>query len=117
MAESDRNLNPAPELQYGPRSLEAEPLETREPIAVVGMACKFPGAPDINALWQLLERGGNAITEGDPGSGIGRIGQFYPKSAARFPACRYAALVDDIDLFDAEFFRISPVEAQLLDPQ
>ena len=88
-----------------------------EPVAVVGMACKFPGAPNIAALWSLLERGGNAITEGDPGSGVGRIGQFYPRSAAQYPACRFAALVDDIDLFDAEFFRISPVEAQLLDPQ
>ena len=88
-----------------------------EPVAVVGMACRFPGAPDIASLWRLLERGGNAITEGEPGSGIGRIGQFYPKSAAQYPACRYAALVDEIDLFDAEFFRISPVEAQLLDPQ
>ena len=93
------------------------PASSPEPIAVVGMACKFPGAPDIGALWQLLERGGNAITEGVPGSGVGRIGQFYPKSANRLPACRFAALVDDIDLFDAEFFRISPVEAQLLDPQ
>ncbi len=88
-----------------------------EPIAVVGMACKFPGAPDVASLWRLLEQGGNAITQGDPGSGVGRIGQFYPRSAAQYPACSYAALVDDIDLFDAEFFRISPVEAQLLDPQ
>ena len=97
--------------------LQSERRGGSEPVAVVGMACKFPGAPDIASLWRLLERGGNAITEGDPGSGIGRIGQFYPKSAAQYPACRYAALVDDIDLFDAEFFRISPVEAQLLDPQ
>ena len=88
-----------------------------EPIAVVGMACKFPGASDVGSLWRLLETGGNAITKGEPGSGIGRIGQFYTKSADQWPACRYAALVDDIDLFDAEFFRISPVEAQLLDPQ
>ncbi len=88
-----------------------------EPVAVVGMACKFPGAPDIAALWRLLAAGENAVTEGEPGSGIGRIGQFYPRSAGQYPACRFAALVDDIDLFDAEFFRISPVEAQLLDPQ
>ena len=88
-----------------------------EPIAVVGMACKFPGAPDLASFWRLLETGGNAITEGVPGSGIGRIGEFYPESAKDSPACRFAALVDDIDLFDAEFFRISPVEAQLLDPQ
>ena len=95
----------------------SSPSIQTEPIAVVGMACKFPGAPDIAALWRLLASGANAITEGDPGSGVGRIGEFYPKSAAQYSACRYAALVDDIDLFDAEFFRISPVEAQLLDPQ
>ena len=88
-----------------------------EPIAVVGMACKFPGAPDLASFWRLLESGGNAIVEGAPGSGVGRIGQFYPESANQYPACRYAALIDGIDLFDAEFFRISPVEAQLLDPQ
>ncbi len=88
-----------------------------EPIAVVGMACKFPGAPDLASFWRLLESGGNAISEGVPGSGVGRIGQFYPETAKQFPACHYAALVDDIDLFDAEFFRVSPVEAQLLDPQ
>ena len=76
------------------------------------MACKFPGAPDLASFWRLLETGGNAITEGVPGSGVGRIGEFYPESARDNPACRFAALVDDIDLFDAEFFRISPVEAR-----
>ncbi len=89
----------------------------RHPVAIVGMACKFPGAPDVTALWNLLKKGGNAITEGVPGSGVGRIGRFYPHSAAQYDACRFAALMEDVDLFDAEFFRISPVEAQLLDPQ
>ena len=113
------NPNPKFPGRPGPESevRQSEVKGGSEPIAVVGMACKFPGAPDIASLWRLLERGGNAISEGEPGSGVGRIGQFYPKSAAQYPACRYAALVDDIDLFDAEFFRISPVEAQLLDPQ
>ena len=64
-----------------------------------------------------MESGGNAISEGVPGSGVGRIGQFYPESAKQVPACRYAGLIDGIDLFDAEFFRISPIEAQMLDPQ
>ncbi len=96
---------------------KAPEFKANDPIAVVGMACKFPGAPDLAAFWRLLETGGNAITEGVPGSGVGRIGEFYPESARDNPACRFAALVDDIDLFDAEFFRIPPVEAQLLDPQ
>ena len=117
MNHTDLNSSSSPPLHSGTGVTGREDAMRSEPVAVVGMACKFPGAPDIEALWNLLERGGNAITEGDPGSGVGRIGQFYPKSAAQYPACRFAALVDDIDLFDAEFFRISPVEAQLLDPQ
>ena len=87
------------------------------PIAIVGMACRFPGAPDIPTFWRLLEAGGNAVREGDPGSGTGRWGQLFPEGATPSEGCRYGAFIDDIDLFDAEFFRISPVEAQLLDPQ
>ena len=42
-----------------------------QPIAIVGMACRFPGAPDVPSFWQLLEAGGNAVSEGVPGSGDG----------------------------------------------
>ncbi len=87
------------------------------PIAIVGMACRFPGAPDLDSFWRLLEAGGNAVTEGVPGSGIGRIGTLFPENAGISEGCRYGAFVDDIDQFDEAFFRISPVEAQLLDPQ
>ncbi len=89
----------------------------REPIAIVGMACRFPGAPNLASFWRLLESGANAVTEGVPGSGIGRIGELYPDGKVQSDACRFGAFIDGIDLFDAEFFRISPVEAQLLDPQ
>ena len=88
-----------------------------EPIAVIGMACKFPGAPDLASFWRLLEEGGNAISEGVPGSGVGRIGEIIRDPDVRNEACRYGAFVDDIDQFDASFFRISPAEAHLLDPQ
>ena len=88
-----------------------------EPIAIIGMACRFPSAPDLSSFWRLLEAGGNAITEMDPGSGLGRSGELLPHDANRGSACRYGAFLDDIDRFDASFFRISPVEAQLLDPQ
>ena len=86
-------------------------------IAIIGMACRFPGAPDLDSFWRLLEAGGNAVTEGVPGSGIGRIGTLFPEGAVISDGCRYGAFVDDIDQFDESFFRISPVEAQLLDPQ
>ena len=87
------------------------------PIAIVGMACRFPGAPDLAAFWQLLERGGNAITRAEPGSGASRVDAMFPGDTPRGTACQYGAFVDDIDYFDAPFFRISPVEAQMLDPQ
>ncbi len=88
-----------------------------KPIAVVGMACKFPGAPDLASFWDLLMEGRNAVTEGEPGSGVGRVGEIIRDPQVRNEACRYGAFVDDIDQFDASFFRISPVEAELLDPQ
>jgi len=88
-----------------------------EPIAIVGMACRFPGAPDLSSFWRLLEAGGNSITENTPGSGVGRVGEIFASGVVPSEACRFGAFVDDIELFDAGFFRISPVEAQLLDPQ
>ena len=88
-----------------------------EPIAIVGMACRFPGAENLDKFWALLEEGGNSVTEGVPGSGVGRLADVIRDSTVQSEACRYGAFVDDIDKFDASFFRISPVEAELLDPQ
>ena len=88
-----------------------------EPIAIVGMACRFPGAEDLEAFWQLLEEGNNSVSEGVPGSGVGRMGDLFGDHAVQNPACRFGAFVDGIDQFDPTFFRISPVEAELLDPQ
>ena len=88
-----------------------------QPIAIVGMACRFPGAPDLPAFWRLLETGGNAISEGVPGSGVGRWGQIFGDDAVQSEGCRFGAFVEDIDQFDDSFFRISPVEAEWLDPQ
>ena len=89
----------------------------QEPIAIVGMACRFPGADGIPAFWRLLEGGVNAVQEGEPGSGVGRIGRLFANAEVQSVACRFGAYLDGLDQFDATFFRISPVEAQLLDPQ
>ncbi len=98
-------------------SKQSDAVRAGEPIAIVGMACRFPGASDISSFWRLLEAGEHAITQGVPGSGVGRIGELFPDTAVQSEACRFGAFVADIDLFDAAFFRISPVEAALLDPQ
>lgn len=72
-----------------------------EPVAVVGMACRFPGADDLQGFWRLLRRGGDAI---GPGTGL-REGR------------RPGGYLRDVELFDAELFGISPHEAALMDPQ
>ena len=110
MTEADEPRGPA----------EGGPLEFSErslPIAIVGMACRFPEADGIDAFWRLLEAGANAVQEGMPGSGVGRVGALFPDDTGQIDACRFGAYLDRLDQFDAAFFRISPVEAELLDPQ
>ena len=84
-------------------------------IAIVGMACRFPGAPDLPAFWQQLEAGTDAVTderrEPEPWQ------DFVENLPARYGAYRRAGFVAGIDEFDAKFFRISPIEARLMDPQ
>ena len=103
--------------QYNHPNAGQKPLGADEPIAVVGLACRFPGADDVNAFWKLLETGQSAVTEGVPGSGVGRVGELFDRTSVQAEACRFGAYLEGLELFDAEFFRISPVEAQLLDPQ
>ena len=88
-----------------------------DPIAIVGMACRFPQADGLDAFWRLLDGGVNAVMEGVPGSGVGRIGELFPDADVQARACRFGAYLEELDRFDAAFFRISPVEAQMLDPQ
>jgi len=98
-----------------PGSPDGPPRE--EPVAIIGMACRFPGSKDLAGYWRQLLAGENAVVEGPPGSIIGRTGRQFPQFAASNQAIRFGAYVEDVDLFDAEFFRISPIEAQMLDPQ
>ncbi|MYC67838.1 MAG: SDR family NAD(P)-dependent oxidoreductase [Acidobacteriia bacterium] len=88
-----------------------------EPIAIIGMACRFPGSKNLSGFWRQLLAGENAVVEGPPGAVIGRKERQFPHFAAKNEAIRFGAYVEDLDLFDAEFFRISPIEAQMLDPQ
>ena len=86
-------------------------------IAVVGMACRFPGAENLAAFWRLLETGGSAVTHGSPGESEGRVGEMFPDGVLVHDASRFGVFLPGIDQFDAEFFRISPLEAESLDPQ
>ena len=78
-------------------------------IAIIGMACRFPGAPDLGTYWQNLCNAVESTTffeqETTPVSDGG--GHFVAA----------APILDDMDAFDAAFFGYNPLEAELLDPQ
>ena len=103
-------------VQDSPAAPVAPPSMTgNQGIAIVGMACRFPGAPDLDSFWRLLEAGENAVTDGrrDPGPWNGAAGD--PDNPD--PGSRIGAFVEGIDQFDAGFFRIRPIEARMMDPQ
>lgn len=84
-------------------------------IAITGMAGRFPGAPDIHALWSLLEQRREGITRLDRAR---LLAEGVP--AAILDDARYvpaAAALEGIDRFDAGFWGIAPHEAALMDPQ
>jgi amino acid adenylation domain-containing protein len=98
--------------------IEALKREKSEPIAVIGMGCRFPGGANTpESFWQLLEDGVDAITEVPPDRWD--VDAYYDKdqSAVGKMATRYGGFLRDVDLFDCQFFGISPRAAQLMDPQ
>lgn len=97
----------------------AQGARTREPVAVVGMGCRFPGGSVTpEAYWEFLSGGGDGVVEVpadrwdveelyDPEPG--KPGKIYLKEGG--------FLQEDIRGFDAHFFGISPLEAAETDPQ
>ncbi len=90
----------------------------REPIAVIGMGCRFPGGADSpDAFWQLLREGRDAIREVPADRwDIDAYFDADPDTPARM-SVRHGGFLDRIDGFDAEFFGIAPREALTMDPQ
>ncbi|MEV5986221.1 beta-ketoacyl synthase N-terminal-like domain-containing protein [Streptomyces sp. NPDC052051] len=87
-----------------------------EPIAIVGIDCRFPGAPDTGAYWDLLMRGADGVGE------IPRqrwdAKEFYAQAGdAGHANTTEGGFIADPDAFDHEFFTVSPREAAAMDPQ
>ena len=88
-----------------------------EPIAIIGMGCRFPMAPDLGAYWEVLRTGKDAVG-GVPGNrwdwqayydeNPGTPGKTYS---------RWGGFIENIEGFDPQFFDISPREALTMDPQ
>ena len=90
----------------------------QEPIAIIGMGCRFPGgANDPASFWQLLRDGVDAITEVPPDRWD--INAYYdpdPETPGKM-STRWGGFVNGIDQFDPQLFGISPREAASMDPQ
>src|ERR1051326_744965 len=90
---------------------------TREPIAIIGIGCRFPGAKNAAAFWQLLRNGVDAITEVPANRwNIDALYDADPAAPGKMNT-RWGGFLDHNDLFEPYFFKISPREALRLDPQ
>jgi acyl transferase domain-containing protein/acyl carrier protein len=100
--------------QDGPGRPAAASYDGSE-IAIIGMACRFPGASDVEQFWRNLRAGVESLTrlsdEELAAAGV-------PAELARGAGyVRHAPVLDGIELFDAAFFGYTPLEAKLMDPQ
>lgn len=91
-------------------------MTTADPLAIVGYALRFPGADDAASFWRLMMEGRTAIG----GMASDRVPLWMRHQSPEVPgrvARLRAGLLADIEGFDAEFFSISPRQAEQLDPQ
>lgn len=91
--------------------------KNEEEIAVIGLAGRYPGAVDINAFWENLRNGVDAITE-IPAERWDHRQFFEPvKGIPGKTYAKWGGFIDGVTEFDPLFFNISPLEASVIDPQ
>lgn len=103
----------APQATAAPEPDHAANGPAAMPIAIVGMACRFPGAPNLSAYWELLCAGRDAIQH-VPSD------RWDPEAltdASEALHTRWGGFLEQVDQFDPKFFRIAPREAHRMDPQ
>ena len=94
-------------------------MHVAEPIAIIGMGCRFPGGADTpEVFWELLKNGFDAVSEVPAdrwdAAAARTIGILRRREEM---TTRWGAFLDRLDQFDANFFGISPREAAQMDPQ
>ncbi|MEV6694947.1 amino acid adenylation domain-containing protein [Micromonospora sp. NPDC051196] len=82
---------------------DVQPTDTGTRIAVIGMAGRFPDAPDLDTFWQNLVQGLESVRPQPVPEGANYVHAFAP--------------LTDADCFDSDYFGISPREAMIIDPQ
>jgi acyl transferase domain-containing protein/acyl carrier protein len=89
-----------------------------DPIAVVGMACRLPGANNVEELWDLLAAG-KSMAEEVPKGRVDIHKIFRASQDAKWASRQrfYGNFISDVEAFDNAFFRTNPREAVMMDPQ
>ena len=94
------------------------PSVSPEPIAIVGIGCRYPGGADTpDAFWQMIRSGVDAVTE-VPKTRWDADAIYDPDPAAKNKTnTRWGGFLDQVDQFDPQFFGIAPREVATMDPQ
>ena len=111
----DPSPSPFPSSPPSPAGRDADRVAD-EPIAIVGMGCRFPGAEGPRAFWRLLRGGVDAVEE-VPGDRWDVDAFYDPEPKPGRMTTRRGGFVRGVDRFDAAFFGIAPREAARMDPQ
>ncbi|MBL6449571.1 hypothetical protein JMN32_24880 [Fulvivirga sp. 29W222] len=94
----------------------AGPQRQTGDVAIVGISCNFPDAPDTETFWDNLINKKNSIRE--ISKSRWNWEEYYEEAAAPGKTVsKWAAMINDIDRFDPDFFKVDPEEALLIDPQ
>jgi myxalamid-type polyketide synthase MxaE and MxaD len=101
----------------GVTDVSRRPAGPVDPIAVIGIGCRFPMASGPAAFWDLLAGGVDAIREMPPDRFDTAVPDDRQPKMAGWMRTRRRGFLDEVDRFDAAFFAISPREAELMDPQ
>ncbi|GAA3360093.1 SDR family NAD(P)-dependent oxidoreductase [Saccharopolyspora gregorii] len=104
---------PAAPAPLGPAQQPPAAESASDAVAVVGAAGRFPGAADLDEFWRRLRAGDDLVTP-YPGD---RFDERYADTVARTDFPKFAGQLADVDRFDAGFFNLSRLEAELMDPQ
>ncbi|MGL4204177.1 MAG: SDR family NAD(P)-dependent oxidoreductase, partial [Enterobacter roggenkampii] len=101
-----------------PRTARDKSMTTiPQPVAVIGISGRFPGADCVGDFWQRVKRGESAITEVPATRWAGQEEIVTAFGVAGAGGSRRGGFLTDIDRFDALFFEISPQEAKGMDPR
>ncbi|MEV8517151.1 SDR family NAD(P)-dependent oxidoreductase [Dactylosporangium sp. NPDC051484] len=108
----------APVAHPAPALVEQRPqaLPAGEPIAIIGVSGRYPGAPDLDTFWDNLDRGVDSV-QPVPAQRWDVAAWWAAEQAAGRPAPGWGGFLPDVDRFDSLFFQIAPAQAKQMDPQ